>query len=552
MSETTTAPTRHDVVVIGAGFSGMLLIHRLRDGLGYDVKAIERGEDVGGTWFWNRYPGARCDFESEFYSYSDIEIQQEWSWSERYAAQPEILEYINFVADRWDVRRSIDFDTSVTAAKFDEGRNLWVVETDRGARLEARYLIAATGNLSVPSEPTFPGMESFAGPIHHTGRWPKDGVDFTGQRVAVIGTGSSGIQSIPVIAEQAAELTVFQRTATFTVPAANRPLTDRERQVTKANYPVLREAAKHTRAGILGEQPMGSFAEVDLVLARGELERRWRTTGLGVTATFNDTLVSEEANEFVSQFVRDKINQIVEDPATAKLLEPHDYPIGTKRLALDTGYYETYNRPNVRLVSVRETPIDRFTPRGIVVGDHEYEFDAIVLATGFDAVTGALERIDIEGRGAAKLAEAWAEGATSHLGLAVHGFPNLFTVTGPGSPAILTNVLASIEHHVEWIADYLEFLRREGIVRTEADAASQAGWVEQVAELAGHTLYPKAASWYMGVNVPGKPRVFLAYLGGFGTYRAICSKVAADGYPGFLHQTPAHEVTDHDSERVTS
>lgn len=548
MSKTVTKPFQHDVVVIGAGFSGILLVHRLRDELGYDVKVIERGEDVGGTWFWNRYPGARCDFESEFYSYSDEAIQQEWDWSEKYAAQPEILEYINFVADRWDVRRSIELGTTVTAATFDEARDVWVVETDRAATLEARFLIAATGNLSVPSEPSFVGMESFTGPIHHTGKWPKGGVDFTGQRVAVIGTGSSGIQSIPLIAEQAGHLTVFQRTATFTVPAANRPLTERERQVTKANYPVLREAATHTRAGILAEHPMGAFADVEPVLARGELERRWRTTGLGVTATFNDTLVSEEANEFVAQFVRDKINQIVTDPATAKLLEPHDYPIGTKRLALDTGYYETYNRPNVSLVSVRDTPIERFTPQGIVVeGRGELEFDAIVLATGFDAVTGALERIRVTGRDERTLAEAWAEGATSYLGLAVHGFPNLFTVTGPGSPAVLTNVIASIEHHVEWISDYIEHLRRDGVSRTEATAEAQADWVARVAELASHTLYPSAASWYMGVNVPGKPRVFLAYLGGFGTYRTTCSAVAADGYPGFEHRIKNHLDTHTDT-----
>ncbi|MCR1781269.1 NAD(P)/FAD-dependent oxidoreductase [Nocardioides carbamazepini] len=552
MSKSTTEPSRHDVVIIGAGFSGMLLIHRLRDELGYDVKVLERGEDVGGTWFWNRYPGARCDFESEFYSYSDEEIQQEWDWSERYAAQPEILDYINFVADRWDVRRSIEFDTTVTSAAFDEERDVWIVETDRDATFEARYLIAATGNLSVPSEPSFPGMETFTGPIHHTGRWPKGGVDFSGQRVAVIGTGSSGIQSIPLIAEQAAELTVFQRTATFTVPAANRPLTERERQVTKQNYPVLREAATHTRAGILGEQPIGSFADVDPVLARGELERRWRTTGLGVAATLNDTLVSEVANEFVSQFVRDKINQIVKDPATAKLLEPHDYPIGTKRLALDTGYYETFNRSNVSLVSIRETPIERFSRHGIVVDGHEHEFDAIVLATGFDAVTGALERIDITGRGGQSLTDAWSEGARSYLGLAVHGFPNLFTVTGPGSPAVLTNVLASIEHHVEWISDYLEHLRREGVSRTEATAEAQADWVARVAELASHTLYPKAASWYMGVNVPGKPRVFLAYLGGFGHYRTACSEVAASGYPGFAHAHSVRESAARETERVNA
>jgi cyclohexanone monooxygenase len=390
MTSMTTPTATHDVVVIGAGFAGILLVHRFRDELGYDVRGFERGNDVGGTWFWNRYPGARCDFESEFYSYSADDIQQEWNWSEKYATQPEILRYINFVADRWDVRRSIEFGTTVTSAVFDEVDNVWHVSTDAGETVTAQYVIAATGVLSVPSTPRFDGMDEFEGPIHHTGDWPTDGVDFTGLRVGVVGTGSSGIQSIPLIAEQAQHLTVFQRTATFTVPAVNRPLTDRERQVTKADYPTLREAARHTRAGILVEQPMGAYRDVDLVLARGELERRWRTTGLGVTAALSDALTSEEANEFISSFVRDKINQIVKDPATAKLLEPHDYPIGTKRLALDTGYYDTYNRPNVDLVSVREHPIERFTPRGIVVNGFEHEFDAIVLATGFDAVTGAL------------------------------------------------------------------------------------------------------------------------------------------------------------------
>ncbi|MBY4108308.1 NAD(P)/FAD-dependent oxidoreductase [Rhodococcus fascians] len=552
MSDSQGVDPSHDVVVIGAGFAGMLLVHRLRDELGFDVKGFERGDNVGGTWFWNRYPGARCDFESEFYSYSvDSEIQQDWNWSEKYAAQPEILSYINFVADRWDVRRSISFETVVTSAVFDETGDRWVVTTDRGETVSARFVIAATGVLSVPSTPQFDGMDRFEGPIYHTGDWPKGGVDFTGLRVGVIGTGSSGIQSIPLIAEQAEELTVFQRTATFTVPAVNRPLTERERQVTKANYAELREAAKHTRVGLLVEQPMGAFADVDPVLARGELERRWRTTGLGVTSALSDTLLSEDANGFISQFVRDKINHIVDDPATAKLLEPHDYPIGTKRLALDTGYYETYNRPNVHLVSVREEPIRRFTAKGVVVGATEHEFDAIVLATGFDAVTGALDRIDIRGAESRQLADEWSEGAKSYLGLAVHGFPNLFTVTGPGSPAILTNLVASIEHHVEWITDLLCHMRRHNETRVEAEVRAQTEWVSHVAELASRTLYPKAASWYMGVNIPGKPRVFLAYLDGFANYRQKCSLVAADGYAGFTFESAEELLEDRSTERAS-
>lgn len=544
MSNTQAVIASHDVVIIGAGFAGMLLVRRFRDELGYDVRGFERGDDVGGTWYWNRYPGARCDFESEFYSYSvDSGIQQEWNWSEKYAAQPEILAYINFVADRWDVRRSISFETAVTSAVFDESDNAWIVRTDRGEAVKARFVIAATGVLSVPSTPRFEGMDTFEGAIYHTGDWPKQGVDFSGLRVGVIGTGSSGIQSIPLIAEQAEDLTVFQRTATFTVPAVNRPLTERERAVTKANYTELREAAKHTRVGLLVEQPMGAFADVDPMQARGELERRWRTTGLGVTSALSDTLVSEDANGFISQFVRDKINQIVANPETAKLLEPHDYPIGTKRLALDTGYYETYNRPNVHLVSVREQPIQRFTPRGIIVGDTEYEFDAVVLATGFDAVTGALDRIDIRGVDGRRLIDEWSEGAKSYLGVAVNGFPNLFTITGPGSPAILTNLVASIEHHVDWISDFVAHMQREGFARAEADRQAQSDWVDHVAELASHTLYPKAASWYMGVNIPGKPRVFLAYLDGFANYRNKCARIAADGYVGFTCTT-AEDVSE--------
>ncbi len=539
----TTPTADQDVVVIGAGFAGVYLVHKLRDRLGLRVRGFERGEDVGGTWYWNRYPGARCDFESEFYSYSfDEDIQQEWDWTEKYAAQPEILSYIRHVADRLDVRRSIGFETEVTSARFDEAHDVWHVTTDRGETVSATYVVAATGILSVPSRPRFEGMDDFLGSIFHTGDWPHEGVDFTGQDVAVIGTGSSGIQAIPEIAQQAGHLTVFQRTATFSVPASNRALQDHERRATKRNYANLRKAAADTRGGILLELAIGDFRTADPVVVRAELERRWRASGVSVAATLSDTLLSQEANEFVADFVRDKINETVEDPATAALLEPRDYPIGTKRLALDTDYYDTYNRANVSLVSVRETPIRRFTQRGLLVGDREYAVDSIVLATGFDAITGALERIDITGTGGRTLREAWADGPTSYLGLMVHGFPNLFTVTGPGSPAVLTNVVASIEHHVGWIADHIEHLRAAGITRVEADAQAQTDWVAHVAELAGRTLFGRAASWYMGANIPGKPRVFMAYLGGFRAYRERCEQVAASGYEGFIHETTSRRA----------
>ena len=536
MSSTTETIPTYDVVVIGAGFAGIYLVHKLRDDLGLDVKVFERGGGIGGTWYWNRYPGARCDFESDYYSFSfNDEIQQEWDWTERYAPQPEILRYANYVADKLDVRGNIELNTTVTRAVFDEASDTWTVSTDTGVSARARYLISATGILSVPSTTKFADMDSFKGEIYHTGDWPHEGVDFTGKRVGVIGTGSSAIQSIPLMAEQADQLTVFQRTATFTVPAANRPITENERKATKRSYKQLREQARRAGTGVLVDQPVGAFGEVEERIVRGELERRWRGTGFGTTSVLSDNLRSIEANNYTSQFVRDKINEIVDDPAVAKLLEPHDYPIGTKRLALDTNYYDTYNRENVKLVSVRDTPIERFSPAGIVVGDTEYEFDAIVLATGFDAATGALERIQFEGVDGRTLTDAWAEGAKSYLGLAVEGFPNFFTVTGPGCPAILTNVIASIEHHVEWIADYITYMRAEGITRFEATPDAQAEWVKHVADMAAMTLYPTAASWYMGANVPGKPRVFLAYIGGLHNYRDRCDQLAADGYVGFAH-----------------
>ena len=536
MSSTTETIPTYDDGVIGAGFAGINLVHKLRDDLGLDVKVFERGGGIGGTWYWNRYPGARCDFESDYYSFSfNDEIQQEWDWTERYAPQPEILRYANYVADKLDVRGNIELNTTVTRAVFDEASDTWTVSTDTGVSARARYLISATGILSVPSTPKFADMDSFKGEIYHTGDWPHEGVDFTGKRVGVIGTGSSAIQSIPLMAEQADQLTVFQRTATFTVPAANRPITENERKATKRSYKQLREQARRAGTGVLVDQPVGAFGEVEERIVRGELERRWRGTGFGTTSVLSDNLRSIEANNYTSQFVRDKINEIVDDPAVAKMLEPHDYPIGTKRLPIDTNYYDTFNRDHVSLVSIRDTPIERFSPAGIVVDGREHEFDAIVLATGFDAATGALDRIQFEGVAGRLMKDEWAEGAKSYLGLASPGFPNFFTVTGPGSPAILTNVIGSIEHHVEWIADYISYLRAAGITRTEATPEATERWTTHVAELAAMTLYPTAASWYMGANVPGKPRVFLAYIGGLHNYRDRCEKIATDGYPGFTH-----------------
>ncbi|MCU1480463.1 MAG: cyclohexanone monooxygenase [Subtercola sp.] len=527
-----------DAIVIGAGFSGLYLIRKLRDELGLNVKVFERGTGVGGTWFWNRYPGARCDVESVFYSYSfDEQLQQDWVWTERYPAQEEILRYINHVADRFDLRRSIEFETTVVSCEYDEDKNLWTAETDTGDRTSAPYLISAVGCLSVPLTPEFPGLESFGGHVYHTGAWPTEGADVTGLRVGVIGTGSSGIQVIPELARQAAELTVFQRTATFTVPARNRPLTDDERTQTKSIYADIREAARYSGTGHLLDQPIGSGQEVDRTMAKIELERRWWRGGITVPATFNDTTVNLDSNEFISEFVREKIRSIVTDPEVARLLEPHDYAIGTKRIVLDAGYYDTYNRENVTLVSTRANPIEHFTPTGIVVGGVEHPLDVIVLATGYDAMTGALNRIRIQGRDGVLLREKWAAGPTTYLGVATHSFPNFFTVTGPGSPSVLSNMIASIEQHVEWIAAYVDHLRSNGIRCTEPSANAEQNWVEHVNTLANATLLPKAASWYMGANVPGKPRVFMPYLGGVGTYRRICDEVAANNYMGFVHDS---------------
>ncbi len=522
-----------DVVIAGAGFAGMYLLHRLR-ALGLRVRVFEAGHDVGGTWYWNRYPGARCDVESMQYSFSfDPELQQSWSWSERYAAQPEILTYAQHIAERLDLRRDITFNTRVTALHFDDAAQVWHVTTDTGEALAARFCVMATGCLSTTKLPEIPGIQDFAGATYHTGQWPHEGVDFTGQRVGVIGTGSSAIQAIPVIAQQAAHLTVFQRTPNFSVPAHNWPMRPDYEGAWKAEYPERRARAKQVRNGILMTINPESAVAVDEAARQKVYEERWQMGGTQFMGAFGDLILNRESNETAAEFVRGKIRSIVKDKTLAELLCPQGYPIGTKRICVDTGYYETYNRGNVSLVDLRAAPIEAITPQGVRTTAAEYAFDSLVFATGFDAMTGTILAVDIQGRGGQTLRAAWAEGPRTYLGLMVAGFPNLFTITGPGSPSVLTNMLVSIEQHVDWITTCLATLQDRGAASIEATQAAQDDWAGQVAAAGNRTLYPNTASWYAGANVPGKPRVFMPYIGGVPAYHRICAEVAAEGYRGF-------------------
>ncbi len=534
MPQNGSSPARLDAVVVGAGFAGLYMLLRLREA-GFSTRVIEAGDGVGGTWYWNRYPGARCDIESLQYQYGfNDELPKEWRWSEKYATQPEILAYINYVADKYDLRRDIQLETRVTSAHFDEAANRWTVTTDRGDEYSARFCIMATGCLSAAKVPDIPGLESYQGEWYHTGAWPHEGVDFTGKTVGVIGTGSSAIQSIPLIAEQAKHLTVFQRTANFSVPAHNGPLDDRYRQKMTTDYTRIRAEARNSPAGILGRAVNDKS-----VLAAGEEERRrefearWAIGGFGLGGAFNDISLSLEANAIAAEFVHSKIREIVKDPETAELLCPRDFPFGTKRLCVDTDYYATFNRDNVELVSIKDNPIQRITPEGLRTATDEYEFDAIVFATGFDAMTGALLNIDIRGRGGLPLREKWEHGPRTYLGLQVAGFPNLFTITGPGSPSVLSNMIVSIEQHVDWVFDCLSYLREHELTTIEASPAAEDRWVDHVNDVASHTLFPLANSWYIGANIPGKPRVFMPYIGGVGNYAMKCQQVAENGYEGF-------------------
>ncbi len=523
-----------DAVVVGAGFAGLYMLHKLR-GMGRSVQVFETGDGVGGTWYWNRYPGARCDVESMEYSYGfDEDLQQEWEWTERYAPQAEILSYANHVADRFDLRRNIQLETKVTAAAFDEASNAWRVSTDRGDDLMARFVVMATGCLSSANTPEIPGAATFTGSTYHTGTWPHDGVDLTGLRVGVIGTGSSAVQSIPIIAEQAAELTVFQRTATFTVPAWNQPLDPVAVKEIKAEYADFRAANRRmpTAFGARMERQDRSALDVGDDERRAEFERRWADGGLAFLGAYNDLLLNKDANDLAAEFVRGKLSEIVEDPETVRKLTP-DQVVGCKRLCVDSGYWATFNKDHVHLVDLRDSPIVEIIPAGIRTTTGEHALDVIVYATGFDAMTGALLRIAITGRHGRSLQDAWAAGPRTYLGLSVEGFPNLFTITGPGSPSVLTNMLVSIQQHVEWIADCIGYLDAHGQATIEASREAQDAWVDYVNAVASFTLFPSCNSWYLGANVPGKTRVFMP-LPGFPTYVEQCDRVAEDGYSGFV------------------
>ena len=522
-----------DVVVVGAGFAGLYALHKLRSN-GLTVRVFEAGPDVGGTWYFNRYPGARCDVESVDYCYSfSDELQQEWNWSEKYATQAEILAYINWVADRLDLRPGITLNARVISAVLDEQNLRWTVTTHTGESVTARFCLMATGPLSAAMTPPFPGLDTFTGQIYHTASWPHESVDFTGKRVAVIGTGSSGIQSIPIIAESAAQLYVFQRTPNYSVPAGNRPLTDEDRDRVKANYGERRRMSWRSGGGSPHVAHPKLTMEATPEERRAAFETRWQLGGVLFSKTFTDQMTDPAANEEARKFYEEKVRAVIDDPQLADLLIPNDHPIGTKRICTDTNYFQTFNRANVKLVSVRKTPIESIDATGINTTDAHYDLDAIVLATGFDAMTGALAKIDIVGRDGRRLSDDWSDGPRTYLGMGVDGFPNLFLISGPGAPAVLANMVLHAEANVNWIAACIGYLDAHGYVAAEATSDAVDDWGAECARRADATLFTKANSWYLGANVPGKPRVFMLFIGGFGVYLDICNEVAEAGYKGF-------------------
>ena len=520
-------------MVVGAGFAGLYALHKFRS-QGLAVRVFEGAPDVGGTWYYNRYPGARCDVESVDYCYSfSDELQQEWTWTEKYATQGEILAYLNWVTDKLDLRRHITFNTRVTAAVLDEQTLRWTVTTDAGDSIEARFVVMATGPLSAALTPDIPGLDTFGGEVYHTAHWPHEDVDFTGKRVAVIGTGSSCIQSIPSIADQAEHLYVFQRTPNYSVPAGNRPLTADEVADIKANYAERRAMSWRSGGGSPHVAHPKLTMEATAEERRAAFEKRWELGGVLFSKTFSDQMISLEANDEARKFYEEKIRAVIDDPDLADLLIPDDHPIGTKRICTDTNYFQTFNRPNVTLISVRRTPIESIDQTGIATSDAHFDIDALVLATGFDAMTGTLAKIDIVGRGGQRLVEDWADGPRTYLGLGTDGFPNLFVVSGPGAPAVLANMVLHAEAHVNWIADAITYLDEHGHVAIEPTADAVDNWNAECAQRAEATLFTKANSWYLGANVPGKPRTFMLFIGGFGAYLDICNEVAAAGYKGF-------------------
>ncbi|MCY3645722.1 MAG: NAD(P)/FAD-dependent oxidoreductase [Chloroflexi bacterium] len=533
---TDTSREELDAVVVGAGFAGMYMLYQLRDVLGLSARVFEAGDDVGGTWYWNRYPGARCDSESYLYCYSfDKDLAQEWTWSGKYPEQPEILRYLSHVADRFDLRPGIQFETRVTAAHFREDLNRWEIETDQGDRVLARYFITGVGCISAGQVPEIQGLENFQGEWHHTGAWPHEGVDFAGKRVGVIGTGSSGVQAIPVIARQADHLTVFQRTPQYTVPARHGTVTPEFLEEVKEQYDEIFEKTRFSAGGTPYAEPERSALDVDDEERRDVYEAAWEEGGFRfLLTTFSDIRIDRRANDTAAEFIRSKIRETVDDPETAEKLLPRDHPFGSKRTLIDTNYYETYNRDNVDLVDIRHAPIEEITANGLRTRDGQYELDVIVFATGYDGMTGAFNRIDIRGRDGEQLREKWAEGPRAYLGLSPAGFPNMFMITGPGSPSVLSNMPPTIEQHVEYISDFIAYMREHDLETAEAEADAEDEWVDHVNQTASETLYMLADSWYLGANIPGKPRVFMPYAGGLDVYREKCDEIAAAGYEGYV------------------
>ena len=542
MSEVSANSSSVDVVIVGAGFSGLYLLHRFGK-QGFSTRCFERGDGVGGTWYWNRYPGARCDVESMQYSYGfDDALQQEWDWPEKFSAQPDILAYANHVADRFGLREQIEFETEVRAAHYDEVLRVWNIETSTGEKVSARHFVMAGGCISTAQIPKFEGLADYQGETYHTGNWPHHPVSFAGKRVAVIGTGSSAIQAIPVIAEEAAHLTVFQRQANFSIPARNMPMTPEYAHSWKDGYPEKRAEMRYMPNGVLREVNDKSALEVSEEERQATYEARWQAGTGAFLGAFNDILTNKEANDTMAEFVRGKIRATVKDPVTAEILCPKTHPIGTKRICIDNGYYQTYNRDNVELVDISETLIERLTETGLIVGERAFEFDAIVFATGYDAMTGTLFNVDIRGRNGLALQKKWEAGPRTYLGLMSESFPNMFMITGPGSPSVKGNMINSLEQHVDLVVDTIVHMRDQGLVAMEPELAAEDEWVDHVQVVAHKTLFPQANSWYMGANIPGKPRLFMPYIAGVGSYRRTCEEIVAEGYKGFRFEAADQAV----------
>ena len=526
--------TNYDAIIVGAGFGGMYMLHSLNK-LGLKTLILEEGKGVGGTWYWNRYPGARCDVQSIEYSYSfSDELQQEWEWSHKYSTQPEILEYANHVADRFNLREHIRFNERVLSAEYVENSKIWKLETNSGNIYQSRYCVMATGSLSSINKPKFPGIDSYTGDWYITGKWPHEKIDLSGKTVGIIGTGSSAVQSIPILAENSKHLTVFQRTANYSIPANNKPLDPEEIRYVKDNYFSIREKQRQGKAGVaFNNMGTKSALEVSKEERLNEYQKRWDMGYSGFISAYTDIGINEDANETAAEFVRSKIREIVKDPVKAEILSPKN-AIGCKRLCADTNYFETYNKENVSLIDVNETPIDSLVPEGVKTTEKIFNFDVVVFAIGFDAMTGALLSIDIKGKNGKQLTDKWSDGPRSYLGLCIEGFPNMFTITGPGSPSVLGNMMVAIEQHVEWITKCIKDMESDGKTEIEAQEDAENEWMDHIEEVATHTLRYSCNSWYVGANVPGKKRVFMPYIGGYDVYREKCNEIALEEYSGFL------------------